>query len=272
MLLPIPSTLGDPRPPPSPPEDPSTQQRLASLPPGPPVPWPPHPSGCAEALCSHKDGDHAPPAAARTAPYGFAPHPQHRGSPWGITTPSCPICPIAVLRAGGGRRAAQGSAPFPGGHAASAPGWGCSAAQRPLADAAQGCGEGGVGPLLPGVGQQGLSQTPAGPTGRSWAINSAHCPRGDTQINLPLSAQLHEMRGDGSSEGGEQPSAQGTPWFLRTRAPNQFWRKDRKLWGNGLPGDDLPNCGGSLEMCAPETRPGCPFLPPALMVGLHLPR
>lgn len=84
-----------------------------------------------------KPGTPAPPPMA-TAP-DFAPHPQDHGSPWGIMAPSCPTCPgLAVLHEGAGQPAARGSAPFPGGHAASTQGWGCSAAQRPPEDAAQG--------------------------------------------------------------------------------------------------------------------------------------
>lgn len=123
-----------------------------------------------------------------------------------------------------------------------------------------------MGPLLPRTGQQGLTQTPGELAGRSWAINAVHCPGDDTQINPPLSTQLHAMAGDGSGgEGGATP-AQFTLCFLRAHAdkPAQFWRKDRKLipfWRNGVPGNYLPNCRESSEVCAPETRPRRPFSP-----------
>lgn len=132
--------------------DPSTQPRSVHLPPGPASPLLQHPLGCTDALSSHKDGERActihvcssgkpgAPAPCRmAAALSFTLHPQHHGSPRDITAPSCPIYPgLTVLQTWGGRPAARGSAPFPGGLAASAPGWGRPAAQQPMKDAAQG--------------------------------------------------------------------------------------------------------------------------------------
>lgn len=70
---------------------------------------------------------------------------------------------------------------------------------------------------------------------------------------------------------------QGTLAPLETHAdePLWFWRKDRKVLAGEMGSQKKtirPVVGEALEVCVAEARPGPPFLPLALMLGLHLPR
>lgn len=136
------------------------KQRPVPFHPGPPTPLLLLSQGC-RACPIHgymlREPETSTPCQAVTAP-GFAPHSQHHGSPWSITALSCLICPrLTTPQSRGERPAAQGSALFPGGHAAFALGWECSAAQWPVEDDTQGCGELGMGSPFPRADQQSLT-------------------------------------------------------------------------------------------------------------------